>query len=552
MGNPSSQQRTHAPHDGGGSSRSNSRSSSSTTTSAQPPGGLLDPRNQLESVYERLIVQNEQVKEQFQKAFQSVRILVVGRSGSGKSTLIRLLVGDDGPRSMSCDNIGFQDIMTEWRHPDPTLPLVIHDSNGIDVAGNERIADIKQFLDARLATGVEFAERVHAVWYVFNAIDNRVLNDGGLLELLCGYGSKELPLLLIMTHNDMAEIGYGMDGQTLGLLLAKVQGEERRKKLSEMMVKVGNKIKFNRDTGEILKQGSIRDVKGMEMVFERTKQLMGKELWITWVACQAVDMNAKLEESANLIVRFRKHQCWATSALAAFPIAHQLQLAAMFGSVTCGLSKIWNVQQAFEKAITYHFLVEERWHAVTSNLATNTLGALALASAVAATVLTGGIAAPSVLVVAMGSALNEVGSTSTLLMSYALMVMGSILYVKTHHETMADDRKATVDDYLKLCEEFLVSKWAQRVSGFSKGYTSMWETCFREKRQKKRLASEIVDFFKEISLQRPKSLFSQIGNESRYHHYVADITELNKVEEETEEEEKKKIDKNLLSPVVFY
>ncbi|KAH6559129.1 hypothetical protein KP509_1Z026400 [Ceratopteris richardii] len=427
----------------GNASSQSSPSSSSTVTCARRRGGPLDPRNQLENVYERLIAQNEQVKEQFRKAFQSVRILVVGRSGSGKSTLIRLL-----------------------RYPDPALPLVIHDSNGIDVAGNQRIADIKKFLDARLATGVEFAEQVHAVWYVFKAIDNRMCDDGGLLELLCGYGSKELPLLLIMTHNDMAEkLGDRIYREDLRL----------RKRLSQMMVKVGNEINFDRDTGEILKQGSIRDVKGMEMVFERTKQLMHKELWITWVACQAVDMNAKLEESANLIVRCRKHQCWASSALATIPVAHQLQLTAMFGSVTRGLSKIWNIQQEFEKAITYHFLVVERLHAVTRNLVTNTLGALALASALAATVLTAGIAAPSVLVAALGSAWSQVGSTSTLLMSYALMVIGSILY----------------DDHLKLCEEFVVSKWAQTVSGFSERYTSIWETSFREKRQRDRLRCEI-------------------------------------------------------------
>ncbi|KAH7277893.1 hypothetical protein KP509_38G014000 [Ceratopteris richardii] len=316
-----------------------------------------------------------------------------------------------------------------------------------------------------------------------------------------------------MTHNDVEEIWEGMHGETLELLLAKVQDEERRKKLSEMVVKVGNKIKFARDTGEIVKQGSVRDVKNMEMLFERTKQLMHKELWITWVACQAVDMNAKLEESANLIVRCQKHQCWASSALAAIPVAQQFQLFAMFGSVTCGLTKIWNVQQEFEKAITYYFLTEERWHAVKTNLATNTLGAMALASALAGTVLTGGLAAPSLAVAALGSAWSQAASTSTMLMSYALMVMGSILYMKTHHGTMADDPNATVGDYLKLCEEFGESMWAQTVSAFSQRHTSIWEASFREKRQRERLRREIVDFFNEITLHRPNSLFSKMGNE---------------------------------------
>ncbi|KAH7277898.1 hypothetical protein KP509_38G014200 [Ceratopteris richardii] len=510
--------------------------SSPTMTCEQRRDGLLDPRTQIENVYERLIAQNKEVKEQFQKAFPSVRILVVGRSGSGKSTLIRLLVGDKGPSSIVRCDIGNQDIGTEWRYPDPALPLIIHDSNGIDVDGKQRMADIKKFLDTRLATGVKFAERVHAVWYVFSASDNRKCDDGGLLKLLCDYGSKELPLLLIMTHNDMPESWEGMHGETLELLLAKVQDEERRKKLSEMVVKVGNKIKFARDTNEILKQGSIRDVKGMEMVFDRTKQLMHKELWRTWVACQ-------------------KHQCWAISALAAIPGAQQIQLFTMFGSVTCGLTKIWNIQQEFEKAITYHFLYEERRHAATRNLAASTIGAIVVASTLATAVLTGGIAAPAVAAAALGSALSQAGSTSTQLMSYALMVMGSILYVKTHHETIADDRKATAGDYLKACEEFVESKWAQEVARFSQDYTSIWETSFQEKRQRERLRCQIVNFFKEITLQRPNSLYSQMGNEVPAKTPTtddgADTIDLdhNEVDEQTEEEEEeeKKIDKNLLS-----
>ncbi|KAH7277889.1 hypothetical protein KP509_38G013700 [Ceratopteris richardii] len=311
---------------------------------------------ELENVYERLIAQKEQMKEQFRKASQSVHILVVGRSGSGRSTLIRLLLGDKRPRSMSRGDIGNQDIVTEWRYPDPSPQLVIHDSSGIDVDGKQQIADIKKFLDARLATGVEFAERVHAVWYVFNAVDNQKCEDGGLLKLLCDYGSKELPLLLIMTHNDIAEkLEHRIYGEDFWQLLEKVEDEERRKKLSQMMVKIGNKIKFDRDTGEILKQRSILDVKGLEMVLEWTKQLIHKELWITWVACQAADMNGKLEESANLIVRCRKHQSWALSALA--PGMSQLLLT--FGRVIRDLSKIWNVQQELDEAIINDFLKED-------------------------------------------------------------------------------------------------------------------------------------------------------------------------------------------------
>ncbi|KAH7277894.1 hypothetical protein KP509_38G014100 [Ceratopteris richardii] len=508
MGNAPIQRRTDEPHQGGGRSGSRSGSSSSTTRCTQRQrsgssssstrctqrqGGHLAPRNQLDDVCERMIAQNEQMKEQFRKAFQAVRILVVGKSGSGKSTLIRMLLGDKGPRSISHGDVGNQDIVKEWRHTDPALPLVIYDSNGIDSAGNERIAEIKEFLDARLATGVEFAERVHAVWYLFNAVDNRAVNDGGLLELVDGYGSKELPLLLIMTHNDVAEkLEDRIDGEILELLLAKIKGEGRRKTLSETMVKVGNMIKFDRDTGEIVKQGSTRDLKGLKMVFERSKQLMDKEVWITWVACQAVDMNAKLEASANFIVRFLKD--WILVKLAT-----ALPLAAVFGAITYGLSKIWNVDQEFEEAIVKQFLLQERrsetWYAVRY-LADSTLEALTLASTL------GGIAVTEMMATtpfAAVSAWCQARSTSTLLIPYALMVMGSILYVKMHQEMTADDGKLTVGDYLKLFEKFLVSNWAEKVSRFSEGYASM--TSVWEKADRQRLRSEIVNFFRELSLQ---------------------------------------------------
>jgi ABC-type transport system involved in cytochrome bd biosynthesis fused ATPase/permease subunit len=82
------------------------------------------------------------------KLFKTLRIMVVGRSGSGKTTIIRLVMGENGPGLMAVGNAGIQDINVEWHHADGDMPLVFHDSNGMDVLGAQRLEDIKRFLDS--------------------------------------------------------------------------------------------------------------------------------------------------------------------------------------------------------------------------------------------------------------------------------------------------------------------------------------------------------------------------------------------------------------------
>jgi ABC-type glutathione transport system ATPase component len=100
----------------------------------------------LEEAYAKL-AESDEVKEKLKQLFKTLRIMVVGRSGSGKTTIIRLVMGEKGPRSMSVGNAGVQDISVEWHHPDEDVPLIFHDTNGMDVLGAQRLEDIKRFLD---------------------------------------------------------------------------------------------------------------------------------------------------------------------------------------------------------------------------------------------------------------------------------------------------------------------------------------------------------------------------------------------------------------------
>jgi ABC-type glutathione transport system ATPase component len=114
----------------------------------------------LEELYARL-AESEEVKEKLRKMFKTLRIMLVGRSGSGKTTIIRLVMGEKGPRNMVVGRAGVQDISVEWHHPDAEVPLVFHDSNGMDVLGAERLEDIMRFLDPNQKNhGGDFCDKV--------------------------------------------------------------------------------------------------------------------------------------------------------------------------------------------------------------------------------------------------------------------------------------------------------------------------------------------------------------------------------------------------------
>ena len=262
--------------------------------------------NTLRNLYSSILKSNE-VKEELAKMFTHVRILVVGRSGSGKSTVIRLVVGDKGPRSMSNAEAGVQDINVEWRHPDPDLPLTFHDSNGIDVLGESRVNDIKAFLDSHQRSR-DVNERIHLVWYVFSAADNRFTEDRGLLKMLDEY-RPALPLILIMTFKDHPKMveKHISKGNGLEKLLGRISDPGKRKRTRDMMVRLGNDA-MQLDDGSIQIESGQLDLDGLKLLTQRSQELMGKECHATWIACQVSDVNAKLEESAKCIIKLKRYR----------------------------------------------------------------------------------------------------------------------------------------------------------------------------------------------------------------------------------------------------
>jgi hypothetical protein len=200
---------------------------------------------------------------------------------------------------------GIQDINVEWPHPDPDLPLVFHDSNGIDVRGENRVEEIRAFLDAHQRSA-DLSQRIHLVWYVFSAADNRLADDGDLLKML-DTKHPGLPLLLVMTFNDFGErvVSQNIDSPNSGFerLLQRISEPSKRQRARDTMVRLGNYVTQMED-------GSIegeQDVEGLKRLTQRTKDLMGEEFHATWIAAQVSDIYAKLDESVKCIINHKRY-----------------------------------------------------------------------------------------------------------------------------------------------------------------------------------------------------------------------------------------------------
>ena len=273
---------THNP-----SSSKSKKVSSNIKTEEDPNNTNTDNLSTLENLYSK-ITESTEVKGKLDKIFKHVRIMVVGRSGSGKTTVIRLVVGEKGPKTIAVGTAGVQDITLEWHHPDPDLPLIFHDSNGMDVLGASRLDDIKHFLDEH-QMNQDFSQKIHVVWYIFSAADTRFLEDGGLLEMLDNY--PNLPVLLIMTFNDHEKlVKKNVEGSRLETLLGRISDPVKRQRSRDTMVRLGND-----------------DLVGLKDLTQQTKALIGKELHATWIACQATDLNEKLNASAQLIISLKRY-----------------------------------------------------------------------------------------------------------------------------------------------------------------------------------------------------------------------------------------------------
>lgn len=307
--------------------------------------------------------------EEVRQDFQTVRILVIGKSGAGKSTLIRRLFGLDpdaaaGPApGGSSGRAGAQDIAREWRHP--TLPIVVHDSNGVGSAGAVDVAAVAEFLESR-QRDPDPARRVHLAWYVVSALDNRALDDAGLLSAVvaagggpaaaaAGGGGGEtpipdlhlpIPLQLVVTHADQDPRGRAYARNVAPHLDALLRGAgvppDRADAVKLGLVKVGND------------PDGAADLPALRALSDRTAAALAQraeEQARSWAAAQTVDAAAKARASARLIVR---HKLWAVlSAPLGVPLAplNQWRMQALLEATCAGLCRLWAVPAGFEDAL---------------------------------------------------------------------------------------------------------------------------------------------------------------------------------------------------------
>lgn len=218
-------------------------------------------------------------KEALQKQLEAdhrgfARILVLGRSGAGKSTLIRVLVGNDGPQSISEGVAGVQDINKEFVYTckEHGVSLIIHDSNGMDVKGKERVNEIMAFLDEHQKCD-DRMQHIHVIWYVISAIDPRFVDDGDVMKLLRKY---KIPLLLIMTHEDYDKVK--VTEASLNRLLQAYGEVEEREAMKRLMVRISNEGVCIGANDEVIVDDLKRDMDGLRLVVERTKFLVKRML----------------------------------------------------------------------------------------------------------------------------------------------------------------------------------------------------------------------------------------------------------------------------------
>ncbi|MCO5551190.1 hypothetical protein L7F22_004688 [Adiantum nelumboides] len=471
-------------------------------------GSSLDPKQQLAEAYAKFL-QNEGVDEAWRKEFfQQVRILVIGRSGAGKTTLIRLMVGKEGPQGISEGVAGVQDINKEFlfSSEEEGVPLLIHDSNGMDVRGKERVDEIKEFLERHQKTD-DFTEHIHIIWYVISAIDPRCVEDGDVMKII---GEFKIPLLLIMTHNDYEKAK--VTDASLNKLLEGYGIPEEREAVKKLMVRVGNDGVTLGGYNELIIDETKRDTEGLRLVARRTQMLMDKRLRYTWVAAQAVDIDGKLDESAGLIAGYAR-KALLTALPRAIPFADPLKLSIIFFRVIVVMCQIWVVPQTLKEALKETLLLNEAGCRVLRRVGEDMVYVAGLAIAIGATVATGGVALPSVIVVLAASGVLSIGkAVPVLVKTFSLQVLGTILYVKSTQVASSKHRwnpAVSKEEYVKLCEEFAHNAVYQNMmEKFAKEDHSTFDIAVRKKKVKGIIKSKILETYRRLLRDRPNSLFS--------------------------------------------
>ncbi|MCO5551194.1 hypothetical protein L7F22_004692 [Adiantum nelumboides] len=462
--------------------------------------GSLDPQQQLRDSYAKLL-KNEGVDEAWRKEFsQQARILVIGRSGVGKTTLIRLVVGKEGPQSISDGIAGVQDINHEftWSSREEGVPLlIVHDSNGMDVRGQERVDEIKAFLEKHQKSD-NFCDHIHIVWYVISAIDPRCVDDGDVMKLISEF---KLPLLLIMTHNDYDK--HKVSESSLDKLLEGYGTEAERANVKKMMVKVGNDaVSFGKNT-ELIIDDKKEDTKGLRLVARRTQKLIDKRLRFTWVSAQAVDMDAKLDASATLVASYAR-RALLTSLPQAIPFADPLKLSIIMYRVSVIMYQIWGVPQKLKEALKEILLMNEGGTQVLRRVGEDILYAAGLAVIITATVATMGWLLPSVLsMMALSGVLKRGEAAPILVKTFSMQVVGTILYAKsTQAGRVSRQRWSPMvgkKEYVKLCEEFVHNaEYQGMLRRFAKEGHSTLDTALRKTKVKGEVKSKMLDIYRSL------------------------------------------------------
>lgn len=468
----------------------------------------MDVRHQLEEIFVK-IWDSQEVDKEMEEVFPHVRLAVFGRSGVGKTTLISLMIGQDAPAGLqnkiAHGTAGKQDINDEWIYPDPKLPLLIHDSNGMDVKGPERVDTIRKFLDVHQNSN-DMSERIHLVWYVISAIDRRFLDDGDVLNLVCSYN---IPFVLIVTNNDVIipKDKQIVTEELLDKLLVDVPDMASVKK---NMVRVGNDVREK--NGQLILDGV--DKAALQQLHETTKKLIDKKLRYVWAAAQALDMMEKLEASAAIIVRYA-NAAFLASFASPIPLVEETTFAFMFAAILRSFYTIWRVPQTLRTVLYEDIARPEGNKSIFGHLFKSTMTATGLLITIGTTVITSGMAFPIILAWLGTAGLLNSKSSTAILLTYSSVILGCILYVKAHQKSskLWDDGE-TVERYKKLCTEFAESKIQNELPKRVGQCHSRWDTLFRKKNQKGKIKNAMLDVYKDILGMRPNSLRSMMDSEN--------------------------------------